>query len=192
MGIAFSGWADPVSALQDSSSVFSSLAGEKYISFGGGNANGIMTAAVLQSITDAIMGGLLNAYSGIAYDVEEGDTGLASAFAETFPAAEAAGFKVLVTVSHSAPYGIDDAAQLMDSFFTNGNIDFISPQLYTSGQESENDYAQAGSVSWDRYASSQAAIVPSIVWAAYYDNAVSTFAQYGVSIEGFVQLARIG
>jgi hypothetical protein len=192
MGIAFSGWADPVSAIRDSNNVFSSLTGEKYISFGGGNANGIMTAAVLQSITNAIMGGLLNAYSGIAYDVEEGDTGLASAFAESFAAAKAAGFKVLVTVSHSAPYGIDDAAQLMDSFFTNGNIDFISPQLYTSGTETGNDFALSGGVAWGRYASSQAAIVPSIVRAAYYDNAVSTFAQYGVSIEGFVQWALIG
>jgi hypothetical protein len=192
MGIAFSGYTDPVAALRDSNIVFSSLAGEKYISFGGGDESGRMTASGLQSITDAIGSGLLNAYSGIAYDVEEGDAGLESAFAESFVAAKAAGFKVLVTVSHSAPYGIADAADLMESFFTSGNIDFISPQLYTSGQEPGNDFALSGGVTWDRYASAQAAIVPSIVRAAYYDNAVSTFAQYGVSIEGFVQWARIG
>jgi hypothetical protein len=192
MGIAFSGQAEVASALSDSSRVYSNLAGVKYISFGGGNQNGYLTAARLRAITEAISRGALNAYQGIAYDVEEGDGGLKDVFAESFAAAKAAGFKVLVTVSHSAPYNVPDAASLMESFFSSSNIDFISPQLYTSGQEIGNDFDISNGVTWNRYASSKAAIVPSIVKADLYNDAVSRFSQYGVAVKGFVQWARTG
>jgi hypothetical protein len=70
----------------------------KYILFGGGNSNGGMTTAGIQSITNAIKRGDINAHSGIAYD-----TRLARVFVESFAAAKAAGFQVIVIVSHSAP-----------------------------------------------------------------------------------------
>jgi hypothetical protein len=46
-------------------------------------------------------------------------------------------------------------------------------------------------VTWDNYASSKAAIVPIIVKADYYDDAVDDFVFnltfYGVAVEGFAQ-----
>jgi hypothetical protein len=55
-----------------------------------------MTAAGLESITDAIRAGDLRAYSGIPYNIEEEcDAGLNQVFAVSFTAAKDAGFKVL-------------------------------------------------------------------------------------------------
>ena len=74
-----------------------------------------MTAAGIQSITNAIKCGDINVYSNIAYHVEEGDAGLAQVFTE------AGG----VTVKYFVPYGITDAAQPMNSFFSNSDTGFI-------------------------------------------------------------------
>ena len=43
---------------------------------------------------------------GVVYDIEEGDSGLSAAFAESFAAVKAKGMSVLVTVSHSQPYAV--------------------------------------------------------------------------------------
>ncbi|MCM2292032.1 hypothetical protein NAC44_06770 [Allorhizobium sp. BGMRC 0089] len=185
-GIAFSGWADTTQALLSSNPVAAQLQGTPYICFGGGNSNGAFTPEVLEEINSAIQSGQCTAFKGIAYDVEEGDSGLESAFAQSFAIAKAAGLKVLVTVSHSAPYGITDAASLMQSFFANEDIDYLSPQLYTTGTESENNWETSAGVTWDEYATAKAAIVPSIVYASYYANAQETFASYGVTTGGYV------
>jgi len=187
LGMAFSGYADPTNAIQDSAAVMGSLIGKKFISLGGGNENGRFTAAVLDSITAAITSGSFAGYDGIAYDVEEGDSGLATAFQDSFVTARQSGFIVLVTVSHSAPYGIADAAQLMQSFFADANIDILSPQLYTSGNESYNDYSTTAGVEWSEYATARAAVVPSVVYAYLYSSAQEYFAGQGVSTEGYVQ-----
>jgi LysM repeat protein len=190
LGIAFSGWTDPATALQNSAHVKDSLPGSKYISLGGGNANGEFTGASLTSITAAINAGSFAGYDGIAYDVEEGSSGLESLFGQSFAAAKANGFKVLVTVSHSAPYGISDAATLMRSFFADANIDYLSPQLYTTGEESANDYATSGGVTWSQYATAKAAIIPSIVNAGMYQSAQDYFQAQGVTLTGFVQWSQ--
>lgn len=189
MSVAFSGWTNVDNALADSANVYASLKGSKYISFGGGNANGAFSQSGLAGIDAAISGGRLSDYSGIVYDVEEGDSGLTDAFLASFALAKANGFTVFVTVSHSAPYGISDAAVLMDSFLSSANIDYISPQLYTSGTESSNDYAITSSsgYGWEHYANSQPAVVVSIVRASMYADAVSYFQGIGVSLAGYVQ-----
>jgi len=92
-----------------------------------------------------------------------------------------------VTISHSAPYGVSDAPDLMASFFPNANIDYMSPQLYTSGEEGQNDFAISHGVQWTQYKNCRAAIVPSIVRASYYDNAHNYFKNIGVNITGYVQ-----
>ena len=190
LGLAFSGWTDVTNAVQQSEKIKDALTGDKYICFGGGNQNGAMTSAGLQAITEAIQEGTLAGYDGVAYDVEVGDAGLEQDFADSFAAAQAAGFKVLVTVSHSAPYGISDGAALMQSFFSDENIDFLSPQLYTTGEESANDYATSQGVTWSQYAAAKAAIIPSIVKASYYASAQSYFAGQGVELAGYVQWSR--
>jgi len=190
IGIAFSGWVDPNTAVQDSEKYKSRLPGTKFISLGGGNHNGAWSAARLAVVTNAISSGVFSGYEGIGYDIEEGESGLASAFKASFRAAKSAGFKVLVTISHSAPYGVADASALMASFFPNPDIDFLSPQLYTSGFETQNDYTTSQGVTWSQYASSKAAVVPSIVNASLYADAQSYFANQGVNTTGFIQWAQ--
>ena len=143
----------------------------------------------MNAVTQAIETNRFAGYQGIAYDIEEGSAGLEAQFAISFAAAKAKGMTVLVTVSHSCPYGIADAVSLMNSFFANRDIDLLSPQLYTTGQETSNDYT-ALNVPWSAYAQAQAAIVPSIVRANLYPSAQSYFADQGVTLGGFVQWAQ--
>ncbi len=145
-GVAFNGYADPSKALRESSGVKSKLPGIKFISLGGGDSDGRFTKSIVQSITSSINSGAFNGYAGIAYDIEEGDSNLGQVselilnlvffshpkqvFADSFRAAKAKGFKVMVTISNSAPYGVSDGASLMRGFFPNSDIDYLSPQLY--------------------------------------------------------------
>lgn len=190
LAIAFSGWTDPGTAVQQSANVKARLPGLKFISLGGGNGNGAFTSDALTAITAAIEAGRFAGYDGVAYDVEEGEAGLETLFAQSFAAAKAKGYKVLVTVSHSAPYGISDAATLMQKFFADPNIDYLSPQLYTTGEETANDYATSAGVSWAQYATAKAAIIPSIVKASLYADAKRYFQEQGVAIGGFVQWSQ--
>jgi len=166
------------------------LPGAKYISLGGGNANGGWSSGALSSITAAINDGKFDGYQGICYDVEQGDSGLSGAFQNSFAAARSKGFEVLVTISHSAPYGFGDAYQLMQTFFSDGNINYLSPQLYTSGTEGQNDYTTSGGVSWSMYKDARPRIVPSIVRSSLYDSAHSYFQGQGVEITGYIQWAQ--
>jgi hypothetical protein len=78
----------------------------------------------------------------------------------------------------------------MRSFFTDSNIDFLSPQLYTTGNEGSNDFTTSGGVAWSEYAGRHAKIVPAIVSGNYYENARATFAQNGVTTVGYVQWSQ--
>ncbi|WBX78209.1 hypothetical protein PG911_08125 [Tenacibaculum ovolyticum] len=190
LSIAFSGYSNAQEAINNSLSKKDKLSGEKYISVGGGNEAGAFTQNILESLTLSIQNGDFEGYDGIAYDVEEGESGLENYFAASFQAAKNKGLKVLVTVSHSAPYGISDARELMYSFFSNENIDIISPQLYTTGQELENDYDTSQGVLWNDYENCKAAIVPSIVKASMYINAQEYFARLGLTLQGYIQWSQ--
>lgn len=151
----------------------------------------MFTAAAITSLNAGISAGQLKGYEGICYDIEEGDSGLADAFAVSFAIAKQNGLLVIVTTSHSAPYGITDKVELMNSFFSNSNIDILSPQLYTSGTEGANDFDWNGTP-WSAYATAKAAVVPSIVKASYYADAQNFFAtpaRSGTSfaIQGYIQ-----
>ena len=191
LAVAFSGWASVASALSASAATYPSLKGLKFLSIGGGNENGHMTTAVLTELDTAVSNGQLSGYDGVCYDVEEGDANLGTAFAASFANTKAKKLMVLVTISHSAPYGITDKVALMNGFFADSNIDILSPQLYTSGRELENDYTTSG-VPWSSFANAKAAVVPSIVSASYYSDAQNFFAttsRSGTSFntKGFIQ-----
>jgi len=190
IGIAFNGWADPAKAIADSNAVKGRLPGTKFISIGGGNANGAWSSGQLNALNSAINSGNFEGYGGIAYDIEEGSAGLGSLFQTSFRAAKSRGLRVLVSVSHSAPYGFSDAATLMNTFFSDTNVDYLSPQLYTSGNEGENDYSTCCGVSWDQWTRARSAIIPSIVRASYYSSAHTYFSQHNINITGFVQWAN--
>ena len=187
--VAFSGWGDIYAALSESEIVYPILQGEKYISVGGGTENGYWTASVLSRLDDAIGKGALDAYVGMVYDIEEGDSGLLSMFRHSFAIAKSKGFKVIVTYSHSAPYGIEDASLLMQGFFLETNIDALSPQLYTTGNESLNDYSELYNVAWSDYYNATPAIIPSLVnGGSYFMDAQEFFeTEYGIPISGYVQ-----
>jgi len=187
LGVAFSGWVDPDQAISDSSRIINNLPGEKYIALGGGNGNGRWSATVLQKVSDYCSGGKFSGYQGVAFDIEEGDAGLASAFANAFSSCKSGGYKVLVTVSHSSPYGITDAGSLMASFFSGGNVDYFSPQLYSSGTEATNDYSDA-TVSWSQYSGTN--FIPSIVTGSYFSDAQSFFSSKGIHCSGYVQWSQ--
>lgn len=198
IGIAFSGWANVDTALADSASKLSQLVGKKFLSIGGGNSNGAFTSTVLTNLNAAITADKLSGYDGIAYDIEVGDSGLAAAFSASFATARNVGLEVLVTISHSAPYGISDRSELMSAFFADTNINYLSPQLYTTGKETTNDYATTDAVTWDLYKGAKPAIIPSLVSASYYNDsgnigkdALAFFQQQGVTIEGYVQWSQV-
>jgi len=190
IGIAFSGYADPSSAISSSAGIKGSLPGNKYIALGGGNSAGDWTSSVLSSVTSSLNNNDFSGYQGIVFDIEQGDSGLSSAFESAFAAAKGRGLKVLVTISHSAPYGFSDASTLMSNFLGSSNIDYISPQLYTTGSESQNDYSTTAGVGWNQYQGSTPQVVPSIVTSGLYSSAQSDFSQQGVTLSGYIQWAN--
>ena len=190
MGIAFSGWSDVNKAINDSKIVYGNLTGEKYISIGGGKETGRFTKAVLEQVNNAIRTNQFKNYTGLAYDVEVGDPGLAADFSQSFAFARKNNLKVLVTISHSAPYGIADQVELMEQFITDDNINFLSPQLYTHGDEKENDYADP-LFPWTSYRECKADILVSIVTADLYQNAQSYFEKLDIELKGYIQWANV-
>jgi len=190
-GVAFSGWADPSSALADSAGVYNSLVGRKYISVGGGNVNGRFNKARLASLVSMLKAGKFSRYQGLAIDLEECyQTGLASSFLAVTAAAKAVGLETMVTISHSAPYGCEDKVDLMRAVLADINTDYLSPQLYTSGAESKPDFVYDG-ISWEEYASYKGRIIPSIVDRTHYAATKSFFAGKSAPVSGFVQWANV-
>lgn len=193
LAIAFSGYSSVAEALSESATVLPSMVGEKYLAVGGGvGPAGQWTTAAIEAVTSAVEACELSAYVGIAFDVEIcQQQGLSSAFLEAFAKAKAQGLGVLVTVSHSEPFGCQDAIALMKAFLGDSNIDYISPQLYTTGDETMNDYTAIGTP-WSAYADSKAVVIPSIVRASLYTDAVEYFAGQGVTLGGFVRWNNSG
>jgi hypothetical protein len=186
--VAFSGWTDVNKALGESNPLLSKMLGTKFISLGGGNQNGRWTNAAITSIQSACAARLFPGYDGITFDIEEGDSGLN--FEDCFKTCKQSGYAVMVTVSHSSPYGVPDSARLMRSFFTDPNIDYLSPQLYTGGQETANDFATTAGVQWSEYGASKAKIVPAIVSGSMYPDCQRQMAGHGVPIVGYIQWSQ--
>lgn len=113
--------------------------------------------------------------------------GLLPKFTAAFKATKEAKLTVLVTISHSAPYGFSDAPKLMRAFLRDPNIDFMSPQLYTSGNESQNDYNISHGVQWAEYKYCHAKLIPSIVQSGLYKDCLSYFRKLGINTTGYIQ-----
>jgi len=75
----------------------------------------------------------------------------------------------------------------MRAWFVDANIDYLSPQLYTTGNEGANDWATSGGVQWSEYANCRAKIIPSIVSSSMYQDTQSYFAARGVTTAGYIQ-----
>ena len=186
LSIAFFGSVDPATAIQQSLNVKQDMLGEQYICLGGGNSHGKWTSDAIEKIVAAVRAKDFAGYDGLALDIEVGASHLEEEFAQLFAVAQANDLDVLVTVSHSDPFGVGDKSTLMESFFGNSDIDYISPQLYTTGKETANDYDAVG-IPFSDYARSIAPVIPSIVRAEFYEDAVKYFKAQGVGLAGYIQ-----
>lgn len=193
LGFAFSGWPDPNSALEDSEKVYNNLEGEKIITVGGGNGNGRWTSSNLQSVIHAIRTDGFRDYSGIAFDIEEGESGLTGQFLDAFSSAKSAGLLVVVTTHRTAPYDIGDAPHLMWEIVHCPDIDILSPMMYSSGVNWEQCsdggdliFAPSEGVPWSWFGKSQAAVVPSIWKQDFYSEARSFFEGQGIRTQGYI------
>merc|ERR1711939_144458 len=171
-----------------------------WLSVGGGTDPGRLNAEVLKEIGDQCAKVKDNGFGGIMFDVEKvsgsADT-LIPLFDEAFSKCKQVGLQVGLTTSHSAPYEADspsDAKRLVESWCANGgDLDLISPQLYTTGYETAPDFAVTSSCAsvgcgWELYHNCNPKFVPSIVEDSHY-TAVQAWASgtAGVQAEGFFQ-----
>ena len=170
-----------------------------YLSLGGGNAMGRFTVSNINAITRSVCTLVPPRYQGIMFDVEEAEgpaSALVPAFAAAFAAAKSCGFAVAVTTSHTAPYHVatpDDAIALVNAWVTDTNIDILSPQLYTTGNEAAPDFGPTFGTwrcsspdrprcDWTIWRNSHAAFVPSIVDETHLDATVAYFATQGITM----------
>jgi len=191
LDVAFSGDVDPDRAISDSSSIYPKLIGQKYLSIGGGDNDGRWTETSVKKVQTYCSEGKFTNYVGIVFDIEIGDSGLSSAFTQAFSACKGKGYKVLVTVSNSAPYDIPDAAALMRSFIPDKNIDYLSPQLYSSGTEKQNDYSTNAGVQYTEWNKAAAKVIPSIVSSNLYADAKNVFqTRFGINTDGYIRWSQ--
>ena len=169
-----------------------------FISIGGGNAAGQFTVSSLAAIAKD-MHYIVESeqYSGVIFDVEIliGDSApLIKGFNKVFKAAKKAGLQVGVTTSHSAPYQTDTpqvAIDVVKSWVTSDDIDFLSPQLYSSGMEGAPEFAETAGCAqagckWDLYKNAKPTFVPAIVDPTHYAPSQQYFAsKYGIQTEGY-------
>lgn len=192
MSVAFSGWADINKVISESKGIYHLLEGDKYISIGGGRSDtGYWSSSVIKIVNDALSNGEFSDYIGICYDIEGGSVDLTNEFIGSFQLAKNLGYKVFVTISHSAPYDISDRDTIMDAVLSSDYVDMVSPQLYTTGLETENDYTITSGYRWENYVNCKPAFVPSIVQASFYSDAQTYFSAIGIPTNGFVQWAAI-
>ena len=201
IGVAFTGLVSVQDAIKgyDAGATWCcpELRGSRFLSLGGGNAAGSFTASALTKIKSS-MGAIKAAnYSGIILDVEEA-TGsakeLVPAFAAVLAAAKGEGLRTAVTTSHSAPYQCDsanDAVALVKAWVADPNLDILSPQLYSSGQEGSPQFDTTASCSpacsWSLYKGFKGIFAPSIVEPSHYPATKAFFAATNVDTGGFFE-----
>jgi len=87
---------------------------------------------------------------------------------------------------------------IIDSWAKSDDIDIFSPQLYTSGVETEPEFAitQCGSTldtertcSYERLKHMKTKWVPSLSYAGHYPAVKKFFAEKGITTHGFIEWA---
>ena len=74
------------------------------------------------------------------------------------------------------------------------NIDYLSPQLYSSGAEEEPEYEAEDpnrNVAYERYKNSKAKFVPSIASADQVDRVRLFFQVKGIQVDGYVEWKQV-
>ena len=195
---AFTGWSDVDHAISDFPDT-SVLLGTKYLTVGGGDMSGQITAEALKKY--AISGQKIKnaGYEAVMFDIEEikgSHTMMIPLFAQAFAAIKKAGLGVGVTVSKCAPYQADtpiDSVEFIKAWVKDENIDFMSPQLYTTGYEPEplfieTSFCKEAGCTWDLWRNAVPKVVPSIVGQEQYETVKEWFAKnYDIETAGFFE-----
>jgi len=78
----------------------------------------------------------------------------------------------------------------MLSFFKNGDIDILSPQLYTNGNEAEPSFVAGNQVKWTDWVGAKGRFVPSLgcncVKSGGYEKTQSYFAKLNITTSGYI------
>lgn len=206
-GCAFTGLVDVKNAIaqytEGAAWCCPTLHGTRYLTLGGGNSAGVFTASALRDIASSA--GLIQqaGYGAVMFDVEEivgSSDSMIPIFQESFAALKKTGLIVAVTTSHSAPYQCDsaaDAVAITKAWIADANIDILSPQLYSSGQEGVPEFAETSSCkaagcTWDLYKGAKAVIAPSIVDSSQYIAVKEWFSTHlSISTRGYFQWAQV-
>ena len=114
--------------------------GKKILDLGGGLDTGIWKGQPdFDYINSKLSAIKQSGWDGLCFDVEvcSPNVNIAPLFTDCFAKCKAAGLLVIVTISHSMPYscqtGKGQGKDLINAWLTDKNIDYISPQLYSSG-----------------------------------------------------------
>jgi hypothetical protein len=191
IGIAFSGWSEAYQALA-SGPYSENLQGQKYLTIGGANVNGHLSVEILKKFHEDI-GYIKDAgFVGVCFDIEHTEReGLyIKAMEEAFAACKKEGLKVLVTVSHSAPIVSRSAGNIVKAWVNSDNIDYLSPQLYSTGKEKQPQFDISKGVQWDLWKGAKPVIIPSIVDGSHWQKTQQFFNNHGIPIKGYLQWAE--
>lgn len=118
-------------------------AAKKFLNLGGGLESGIWNITDFDYINQKLPDIKKAGWDGICFDVEVCTPGVSfvDAFKNCFAKCKQAGLQVLVTMSHTNPYqcqsGAGQGMDLVNSWIADSNVDYISPQLYSSGDALE-------------------------------------------------------
>lgn len=171
-----------------------------WISIGGGNWSGRFTASTIEDVIRDLHLIPGAGYGGVVFDVEGGDGGLVDRYREAFRITKELGLMCIVTTSHSGPYNMDgvSATELVKDWVTDPNIDYISPQLYSSGLEKEPEFAETNNCkkqgcTWDLYQGSIPKFLPSIIDATQFHEVADWFwDNYEIDTVGYIEWAQNG
>ena len=161
--------------------------GLKILCYGGGNeAGGWNTAHIADISAQSNINFLIdNGYDGVMFDIEQYDSSTTnippSTFNGMFQTIKDANLYVFVTISHFAPYGMENAEDLVENWLQNSLIDYLIPQLYTTGYELSNDFTNFNSA----FLSSVPKIAPAIVSEPLYSVTYETVTSKLPNSKGF-------
>jgi len=202
--VAFGGHAKITDALAKDNALTDTVE-DKWLTIGGGTDAGKITVAKLNLITEAECKKVVTAgYAGIMFDIEKtGDSGtkINTALNSAIKNCRAEGLDIGITTSHNAPYDTpstdgQDAKDMVEDWCKARNdsekIDVISPQLYTSGTETEPEYGTTSSCTvsgcdWSMYKDCGAKIAPSIVDSDQYSKVQTWATEKGLDVDGWFQ-----
>lgn len=189
----FSGYSDPDLALLVSGDQTGSLF-ENWLVLGGGNANGAFSTATIEKIAMNAQRYVNNGYHGVSIDLEECHGTLdAGQFDIMFKTLKDLNLKTMLTIPHTGPYACGDSYDLMAALLKSKNIDVISHQYYTLGNEPQPEFSQASYCPWSMYKTeseggerpddSNIIFWPSVAYASHVE-AVNEFQKTELGIAG--------